>query len=225
MSPGESHAFKVYALMSDGSKKEVTSGEGTIYKRSNSYATVNNDGTVSLSDSTKLGMTITITAVYEGLEAEALIEVVDNQVKPESLEIEESNVTMSPGESRAFKVYALMSDGSKKEVTSGEGTIYKRSNSYATVNNDGTVSLSGSTKLGMTITITAVYEGLEAEALIEVVDTQVKPESLEIEESNVTMSPGESHAFKVYALMSDGSKKEVTSEEGTIYKRSIPMRP
>ena len=67
------------------------------------------------------------------------------------------------------------------------------------MNNDGTVSLSGSTKLGMTITITAVYEGLEAEALIEVVDTQVKPESLEIEESNVTMSPGESHAFKVYA--------------------------
>ena len=64
----------------------------------------------------------------------------------------------------------LMSDGSKKEVTSGEGTIYKRSSSYATVNNDGTVSLSGSTKLGMTITITAVYEGLEAEALIEVVD-------------------------------------------------------
>ena len=164
--------------MSDGSKKEVTSGEGTIYKRSNSYATVNNDGTVSLSGSTKLGMTITITAVYEGLEAEALIEVVDNQVKPESLEIEESNVTMSPGESHAFKVYAVMSDGSKKEVTSGEGTIYKRSNSYATVNNDGTVSLSGSTKLGMTITITAVYEGLEAEALIEVVDNQVKPESL-----------------------------------------------
>ena len=54
----------------------------------------------------------------------------------------------------------------------------------------------------MTIKITAQYEGFEAEALIEVVD-MLKLESLEMEDAHITMAPGESHAFKVYAVMSE----------------------
>ena len=93
----------------------------------------------------------------------------DDEVVLQSLEFVESQVTMAPGESHAFKVYAVMSDGSKKDVTSESGTTYKRSSSYATVNN-GTVSLSNSTKLGITIKITAQYEGLKAEVFIEVLN-------------------------------------------------------
>ncbi|WBL14498.1 Calx-beta domain-containing protein [Sutcliffiella sp. NC1] len=214
MDPGETKEFKVIGYYSDGSTEDIT--EKASYTRSSSYATVSPSGTITLSPSTKLGMTITVTAKYEGKSGTKEITVEDTSVALENIAFEEVSVEMGPGETKEFKVIGYYSDGSTEDLT--EKASYTRSSSYATVNPSGTITLSPSTKLGMTITVTAKYEGKSGTKEITVEDTSVALENIAFEEVSVEMGPGETKEFKVIGYYSDGSTEDIT--EKASYTRS-----
>ncbi|MFC0236467.1 hypothetical protein [Fictibacillus phosphorivorans] len=214
LAPGGSKQLKMLATMSDGTTQEITSG--ITYTRSSSYAAVSNSGVLQLSNSTRLGMTITVTAFYEGKSTTATINVANAGPTVESINFEENTFTLAPGGSKQLKMLATMSDGTTQEITSG--ITYTRSSSYAAVSNSGVLQLSNSTRLGMTITVTASYEGKSTTATINVANAGPTVESINFEENTFTLAPGGSKQLKMLATMSDGTTQEITS--GITYTRS-----
>ena len=217
---GTSSQLNITAVMSDGTRENVTSGEkGTSYISSDtSKITVSDSGLVSVPANASSGIA-TITIKYGN--QEVLCNVRINELTVRSIEVLPNEVTLETGSSQQFQVIATMGDGSRQDITESADTTYTRSSSYVSINSTGFVIIDTDTPDGKTITITATYKGVSGTSVITVEDNRPVLMSIEFDESQLTMAPEERRQLTLFALKSDGTREEITDSSEIRYTRSL----
>ncbi len=162
----ENVKLEVYAVYSDGTRKDVTNDCG-LYSKNPEIALVQRDGTVT---GIKAGKTtISIGSLPSGLSIPAPVPVTvtdkpdDSDLpdytdtpgddKPAKITGYQYNVdvlNLTEGETAQIEVTAIYSDGSKKDVTRDSG-LYSTASNVASVSKDGTVTAqkAGTTRISM----------------------------------------------------------------------------
>ena len=227
---GEKQQLQVIATMNDGSIKDVTSGNGTVYSSMDtSVATVDENGLVSVLPDAPVGSSSRISAKYGGEWIEIVITVAEKpSVRVTDLNITPLDFSKIAGEKQQLQVIATMSDGSTKDVTSGNGTIYSSMDtSVATVDENGIVTVLSDARVGSSSRIRATYGGKSIESVITVIE---KPSptvvSLSVTPEEVRVPAGTQQQLQVIATMSDGSTKDVTAgSNGTVYESYSTLAP
>ena len=165
-------------LTYDGSK---LSGSKATWKTSrSSVATVDDDGVITA----KGKGTATITAGYKSEEVK--IEVKVDTTGSDLLEASKSKISMSKGDKETIK---LTYDGSSLSGSKASWSTSK--SSVATVSNSGAVTA----KAKGTATITAKYKGEEVEIEINVDSKGSSSDSLEAEETSLTLRKGDAETI------------------------------
>jgi uncharacterized protein YjdB len=199
---GASQQLKVTARYSSGVAVDVT-GLAAYESDNTSVARVSGDGLV-----TGVGAgTANITVTYGGQTAVVPVTVVNRAPVLESVSVVPARVDLAAGETRQLAVTAHYSDGSTRDVTSQAG--YSSGDvSVATVNSSGLVTgkAQGST------TITVSYQGKTATVPVTVAAPAV--ESISAVPNPVTLAAGRSQQLTVTAVLSDGTKRDVTDQSG-----------
>lgn len=213
MKVGERENFKLYAKMKDGSSKDVTSSS-TFSVHDNSIADITSDGTIK---AVGVGTTY-ITLVQGGIDShrenskkriKVIVEAAEFNVV--DYEWSDTKISLNVGETKNVKLYAKMSDGSRKDVTSSSD-FYSDDESIVTISSSGKITAIGAGTTYIGLTQGGVTSHNKRKIDIVVTGTS-QPEIVAYEwsESEIDLNAGESINVKLYAKMSDGSRKDVTS--------------
>lgn len=216
--PGKTEQLKVIATMTDGSTKDVTN-ECTYTSNNTSVAIVDGSGLVKVLETASPGIKSTIVATYGGKTASIVVTVVNSAVTVSDLSIEPSLVTKGPGETEQLKVVAIMTDGTKDDVTaSSKGTTYTSSDtSIATVTSNGLVTIRSDAPHGSTVRITAKYNGKEAYCTITIENNGIK--GLKLSTDATGFVPNKEFNVSLIREYNNGRKEDITSSAtGTTYK-------
>ncbi|WP_189655361.1 hypothetical protein, partial [Bacillus sp. HNG] len=112
---------------------------------------------------------------------------------------------------------ALMSNGETKEVTADEGTVYKSYDlNRAVVSEDGSIQVPINAPLG-DVGIRVTHGGKSKTVTVTILSGPTL-NSLEVTPEKIELERGKTSQIGVTALMSNGETKEVTADEGTVYK-------
>ncbi|WP_458124296.1 beta strand repeat-containing protein [Paenibacillus sp. Z3-2] len=225
---GNSYQLTVSAVMGDGSLRDITSSsQGTEYFSTNlARAIVNTEGFVTIPASASAG-TVVITAKNGKLQTTILITVskdLSSEVK--GIHVTPSRATLAIGGNLQLTVMGTMGDGSFKDITSGNGTLYTSSNvARAMIDADGRITIPSNATLGSaTITVrngsitSSVVLTISKDPASEIISVTITPEE-------VTLTAGSTQQLSFNALMGDDSLKDLTSSStGTTYTSSNSSR-
>ena len=139
LSVGETKEIKVYAVYADGQKSDVTSSAGLTSSNS-TIAKVGNDGKVTGVAEGKAVISMTIAGDSVGVPAPLNVTVTDDdEIGLVSYEFNIDKLDLITNTTAKIQVFAVYSDGSRKDVTSG-AALKSSKTSVATVAADGTVT-------------------------------------------------------------------------------------
>lgn len=124
----------------------------------------------------------------------------------ESISVSEEAITLLPGKSAKFRVYAHYSDGKDVDITNKKG-VTVRSSSTSIVQVAGNLIKAGK-KTGEA-TVTVSYNGQIATIHVTVEKVSVK--SLHASAESISLKPEEYEDIELTAEMSDGTFKDVTN--------------
>ncbi|MGI9951287.1 Ig-like domain-containing protein [Moorellaceae bacterium AZ2] len=199
LAEGATGKLTVTAHYSDGSAVDVTTLAS--YQVDNSLvAMVSNGGVVT---GVKAG-SANITVTYGGKTATVPVEVTAKASVLTGLTVTPNSVSVAKGRSQQVVVTAAYSDGSTKDVT-GDVTYE--------VGDSSVISVSGGLVQGLaegnTILI-VTYQGKSVQVPVTVTAPVV--ESLMVEPAQVSLPKGKTQQLKVTAILSDGTRADVTGE-------------
>ncbi|MCM3077717.1 immunoglobulin-like domain-containing protein [Brevibacillus invocatus] len=198
LSPGESKAFKVYAVEGKG-RKDITKNKDTSYDLEQDLVTVK-QGRITAGK--KAGEAQVIVR-YRGSEATVTVTVEKKEADSPILEASESMLLIKPSRTASFKVY-LMENGRRKDITKDKNTTYSIDSKLAkvTAGRVTTAKAEGETDLIVR------YQG--EELTIPVVISQVTVKSLSASAKQVVLEMEEEQTLRIQAVLSNKQEEDVT---------------
>ena len=195
--PGD---FRLTAVMSDGSTRDVTS--------SASWSILSGSQNISLSGLTLTGLKKTSSPAYlqcsytyNGVTKDATVNVtVTEKAAPTVQSLSASSFSMTVGESctmtggSKFKVYAKMSDGTTNEVTGSATYTVVSQNPSGTVSQNGNVIIGNKAGTG---TIRASYGGKTVDFTFTVTEKTVPVTSVSLNKSSMSVAVNGSETLSV----------------------------
>ncbi|WP_145051431.1 Ig-like domain-containing protein [Paenibacillus xylanexedens] len=225
---GNTYQLSLNAVMGDGSQRDITaSSQGTEYSSTIlSRAIVNAEGLVTIPVSASAG-TVVIVAKNGKLQANLVITVSkDLSTEVKGILVTPNNATLAVGGNLHLTVMGTMGDGSLKDITSGNGTLYTSSNvARAMIDTDGRITIPNNATLGST-TITVRNGSLTSSVVLTISkDPASEIKSITITPEEVSLTVGSTQRLSVIALMGDDSLKDLTgSVTETVYTSSNSSR-
>lgn len=220
MEIGKTASVKLYARYSDGRKTDIT--DSVTWSSTNpSVATVSNgiiqshsagktriNIMLAVSASTSMPTPITVNV----RETQTTENETDSIVK---YELSSDNyIDMKVGDIQNISVYAVYSSGRREDVTQSVA-LKSTDNAVVTVNSSGRLKAVGAGKANISMSIAASA----SVSLPKPITVNVKAEEITITEYEWSddffdLESGETDNVKLYAVYSDGSRKDVTSSAG-----------
>ncbi|WP_418039492.1 MULTISPECIES: Ig-like domain-containing protein [Paenibacillus] len=225
---GNTYQLSLNAVMGDGSQRDITSSsQGTEYSSTiPARATVNADGFVTIPVSASAG-TVVIVAKNGKLQTNLVITVSkDLSTEVKGILVTPNSATLAIGGNLQLTVMGTMGDGSLKDITSGNGTIYTSSNvTRALIDTDGRITIPTNATLG-SATITVKNGSITSSVVLTISkDPASEIKSITITPEEVSLTAGSTQQLSVIALMGDDSLKDLTSSSTeTIYTSSNSSR-
>ncbi|WP_176560272.1 immunoglobulin-like domain-containing protein [Brevibacillus dissolubilis] len=200
LNTGDREVFSAVAAFSDGTSQEV-SNRATWSTSNSEIATISPNGVLQAN---KAGQ-VTVTALYQNKLASKTITI---QEVVQRLSISPNQATLQRGEQQAFSLTLTHPNGTEKDVTN-QARWSVSDPEVANVSKAGVVTAK---KAGKSTTVTAVYQGLQATATINVHAPEVTVKGLSISPQEATMLIGEGTSLRVSATYSDETQQDVTRE-------------
>jgi len=214
--PGQTHQLVIYENYSDGSQKDITDAtHGTTYTSTNkSVANVDANGLITVADTAVAGTKVTIKA-FNGSYYDLVTVIVDG-ILLDGIEADVDTIDIEQGETYTLETYAVYSDGSKVKLDPTVDAVTFASNKKSTVAVDaqGKISVVDTATVGSTATITVMYNGYSAKVVVTVLEASNTIEYLEAKESPLRIKPGASKDLVVEAVYTDGSRKDISLNQG-----------
>jgi hypothetical protein len=204
---GFEQSFTVIGTFSDGSTQDLTATANWL-SSDNSVATISNvTGSNGVATGVSSGTT-QITAQSGLISGEATLTVTINTVL-ETIVVQPTNATVSPGLEQTFTAIGTFSDGSTQDLTATINWL-SGDNSVATISNvTGSNGVATGVSSGTT-QITAQFGLISGEATLTVTNSTVL-ETINVLPTNATVSTGLEQAFTAMGTFSDGSTQDLTA--------------
>lgn len=201
LKPKESVDFKVFALYSDETRREITTDADTRYKSSSSNRVSVKAGTISAG---KTEGTATVTVTYKKQKIEIPVQVSRADIK--ELAISKNQLELISGSSQQVKATALLSDERTKDVTK-QATWTSSDAKVATVKNGKITAVSAGTTQ-----ITAEVGGESAQITVTVAQKEKVLKRISVSSSSVKLAADKDKKLKLTAYYQDGTKEDITKE-------------
>lgn len=226
---GLSQAFSATALLSNGETVVITTDGAFVWSVSNpEIASISNEiGTKGVAKGLSVGTTdVTISGQFNGqlIQSSATLVITDEDVT--ELEIQQESPTIPVGLTAQFKARAKLSSGEWFDVTKDDAISWSSTNSdRVTISNSrsnkGEARALSLGRVGITAYAEINGKILRDTVGFEVVDAIIVGFNVSPKPQNTLDTPqipvGETKQFKADAIMSDGSLKDVTNDQNTLW--------
>ncbi|MGI9918403.1 Ig-like domain-containing protein [Vibrio owensii] len=226
---GLSQAFSATALLSNGETVVITTDGAFVWSVSNpEIASISNEiGTKGVAKGLSVGTTdVTISGQFNGqlIQSSATLVITDEDVT--ELEIQQESPTIPVGLTAQFKARAKLSSGEWFDVTKDYAISWSSTNSdRVTISNSrsnkGEARALSLGRVGITAYAEINGKILRDTVGFEVVDAIIVGFNVSPKPQNTLDTPqipvGETKQFKADAIMSDGSLKDVTNDQNTLW--------
>lgn len=226
---GLSQAFSATALLSNGETVVITTDGAFVWSVSNpEIASISNEiGTKGVAKGLSVGTTdVTISGQFNGqlIQSSATLVITDEDVT--ELEIQQESPTIPVGLTAQFKARAKLSSGEWFDVTKDDAVSWSSTNSdRVTISNSrsnkGEARALSLGRVGITAYAEINGKILRDTVGFEVVDAIIVGFNVSPKPQNTLDTPqipvGETKQFKADAIMSDGSLKDVTNDQNTLW--------
>ena len=151
---GESIAVKLFAKMSDGTKKDVTRSS-SFKTGEEAIASITQDGIITAKNAGTTQVVLEqgggINDVSMGRASKIKIKVVAEENEVTAYEWSQTDIVLDEGSTERVKLYAVMSNGEKKDITS-DSEFYSDNEGIATINRDGEIRAIGAGSTNIVLT-------------------------------------------------------------------------
>ncbi len=205
IAPGETKEIKVTFLNEKGVKEDITlKPELTVENEDNDLITYK-DGIITAGE--EFGTT---ELTFNFLNSTASLNVtIEDKPELESIKIDPREFKLAVGKTLPLKVFGVYSDGSKEVLK--EGLTWQTSNSAVATVKDGVVTGVKAGKSNVFITVS--YEDFSAKTEGKIfVQEAAKIKNIIASPSKIKLKQGEKETIKIYAVYTDGKKKDVTKD-------------
>ncbi|MBY0122302.1 S8 family serine peptidase [Bacillus sp. S/N-304-OC-R1] len=207
LSQGKTHQLQIYENYSDNTYKDVTTE--TTFKSSNTKRAVVSEGGLITIPADATNGTVEITSTYGDQEVTILVTVEPEITK---LELNQSTIVLVPEKIVYFKLTAIFSDRSTKDITNlasydiidGDGNSVKNQISI----NNGTVRALPSARKG-SYTLVATYHNKEFREKVEFIPALT---NIRVDSQKIILNQGKTHQLQITAVYSDTSHEDVTTK-------------
>ncbi len=222
MEVGQEEDYRAFGEFLDDSSREIT--DEVIWQTSDpAVATVGNGSGRRAAQPKGRVLALStgnadISALFEGAEVDSSPLTVTPRTAT-ALTVKPDSALLVINETAALRSVATYADGSDEDVT--DKSIWSSSDSdVAVVGNRGdTAGVVTATGLG-SATVSAAFDGLEADSLIQVADGDCsgKPTSIVIDSGDQVVQQGQTVRFTARATYPDGCSQDVTESNQTVWQ-------
>ncbi|MER2261223.1 MAG: hypothetical protein ABS934_04360 [Psychrobacillus sp.] len=213
---GKSSQLSAILYMTNGESKDITANEGTVYKSYDlNRVIVNQEGLIQVPMNAPLGETA-IRLTNSGKSQNVMVKVKSGP-SPDKVEVTPNVIELERGATSQLSAELIMTDGERKDITSDSNTVYKSYDlNRATITSGGQIQIPNNAPIGET-GIRVTNSGKYQLVTIKVISGPTVSE-LEITPDKIEIKRGESSQVAVSSILSNGERRDVTSDLGTIYK-------
>ncbi len=226
---GLSQAFSATALLSNGETVVITTDGAFVWSVSNpEIASISNEiGTKGVAKGLSVGTTdVTISGQFNGqlIQSSATLVITDEDVT--ELEIQQESPIIPVGLTAQFKARAKLSSGEWFDVTKDDAISWSSTNSDRVTISNSRANKGEARALSLGRVGITAYAEINGKILrdtvgFEVVDAIIVGFNVSPKPQNTLDTPqipvGETKQFKADAIMSDGSLKDVTNDQNTLW--------
>lgn len=226
---GLSQAFSATALLSNGETVVITTDGAFVWSVSNpEIASISNEiGTKGVAKGLSVGTTdVTISGQFNGqlIQSSATLVITDEDVT--ELEIQQESPIIPVGLTAQFKARAKLSSGEWFDVTKDDAISWSSTNSDRVTISNSRANKGEARALSLGRVGITAYAEINGKILrdtvgAEVVDAIIVGFNVSPKPQNTLDTPqipvGETKQFKADAIMSDGSLKDVTNDQNTLW--------
>ena|GEM_PF-5723857 len=215
LTEGETLNVRLYAVDANGNKKDITE-TSDFYSSDTAVAAIDANGTITAVSqgeaSIMLRQSGTASVNYSSIRIKIKVIPVKKDAVITGYEWSTASEELNVGESVNVKLYALYSDGTRKDVTLS-ASLYSSDEAVAMVNSDGSVTAkgAGSAYIMFRQSGTASANYSNARVKIKVNAPQATVSGYEWSSVSEELNVGESVNVKLYELYNDGTRKDITS--------------
>ncbi len=214
LTQGDPYTYQITGTYSDGTTQDITNTPEV-------NLTIADQNILALgTNNTIQGITpgeSIVTATMNGLSSNISITITEkpSEVTLTAIAFEQSNATITEGETYTFKVLGTYSDGTQQDITRNPELSY-------TSQSETIIAVIGNTIQGITAgkcTVNATINELSSNIMITVTEktSEVTLTAIAFEQSNATLKEGETYTFKVFGTYSDGTQQDITDNQELSY--------